>query len=206
MRLGTLATVAVAAALLAACAPATEAPDVLFFGDSYTEGTGLADPSERWTSQVSAELGWQEVNAGCPGSGFTSPALRCGTFLDRLPQLASLDPRIVIVAGGLNDAAASTDDVRAAITATLESVRAQWPGAEVWVVSAVGFEGFAALEAINAHLESESARLGMRWVDLGQPLLAGGDVLLGDRIHPNERGHVLIAEAFITAVGQRIQP
>lgn len=198
------AVVAVVGTMLAACSadsPPAEPTQVLFFGDSYTVGTGLDDASARWTSQVATELGWVEINAGCPGSGFTRSALRCGTFAERLPELAVFEPDVVVVAGGLNDRA--HPDPEPAIAATLDAVAQQWPDADVWVVSAVGYAGMedaAVLDQINAALESHARARSMRWLDLGQPLLDRPDLILGDRLHPTEAGHRLIALAFLAAL------
>ena len=175
--------------VLAGCMSPHESPTVLFVGDSYTAGTALADTSHRWSSMVSRDQGWSEVNAGCPGSGFTQSAVRCGTFAQRLPELASLDASIVIIAGGINDWA--SPNPQPDIAATLDLAAAQWPEADIWVVSA--------LVSINAIVASEAAERGMRWIDLGQPLLGADDAMAGDRLHPNEAGHQLIAQAFLGA-------
>lgn len=186
--------------LLCGCASPTAPPTVLFFGDSYTAGTALVDTTERWSTVVSQDQGWHEVNAGCPGSGFTQAALRCGTFTQRLPELESLQPDVVVIAGGINDWASL--DPRPSIASTLDLAEAQWPSAQIWVVSAVGFDGFRgldALEDINRILAEESVARGMTWIDLGQPLLGADDAMAGDGVHPNSAGHQLIAHAFLMA-------
>ncbi len=39
-------------------------PRVWFYGDSMTEGLGVSNPSNRWTSQLSGLKKWYEVNEG----------------------------------------------------------------------------------------------------------------------------------------------
>ncbi len=190
-----------------AAAPAAPAaaPVALFIGDSYTEGTGLTgeDLRARWTSVVSAELGWKEVNAGCSGSGYVRRGLLCNnTFAERIPSVTFTKPDVVLLMGGVNDVGSPPSEGALAATDTLEAVVAAFPDARVVVISGITFEAPnpATLTAINQALEASAGELGVTYLDIGQPLAENPDLLGPDGLHPNIAGHAEIAERVIAAL------
>src|SRR5450432_1374062 len=107
IRLGLFKGLAVAvllagAPLLRAAGPAPEVHTVLFFGDSLTEGYGLADPdAESYPAQVQKHideehLPWHVINAGL--SGETSAG-----GLRRIDWVMNQKPDIFVLELGAND-------------------------------------------------------------------------------------------------------
>lgn len=87
-------------------------PRVIFFGDSYTEGTGAGMPSMGLAQTTGTLLGWRDLwISGVGGTGYLNDAGVVGktTFRDRVEaDVIAYDPAIVIVAGGLNDHSAGS--------------------------------------------------------------------------------------------------
>jgi lysophospholipase L1-like esterase len=211
-----IAVIAVIVAV-AACSPSssdaaqsTAAPvthvTALFVGDSYTEGVGLATPrQERWSALVSSAQGWTEVNAGCSGSGYTRQGLLCGTtFEERIASLTNVEPDVVVIWGGVNDAGATSDHAATAASDTIAAYAQAFPGAQLIVLNAVYFASPEPepVAAINATLPAAVREASGRWVDIG-PLLAENPGLIGqDGLHPNAGGHKAIADALLAALSE----
>ncbi len=115
-----------------------DAPVVAFYGDSYTRGTGASAPEKRWSTIVSAERGWYEINRSENGLGFVNRRASMGAGLDDIPALVIADdPDIVFVTMGLNDNFSydrAADDIRAAIDSDLGRLRDGLPEARIVVV------------------------------------------------------------------------
>src|SRR5690606_35686817 len=118
-------------------------PTALFIGDSFTFGTGVAEKRQRWTTLVSEQLGWNEVNEGLGGTGYvrTSGVSGCGidycpSYREHIEGLTDLDPDIVVISGGQNDGAPA-NDYRAAVDSTFAAAKQNWPDAEFYVTSPV---------------------------------------------------------------------
>ncbi|WP_430868306.1 SGNH/GDSL hydrolase family protein [Demequina aurantiaca] len=213
--------VAVAAATLVAagCAgqpapvaePATasaDAPVVLFLGDSYTEGTGLAteDLQSRWSTVLADRRGWQEVNAGCNGSGYTRPGATCGnTYAERLPSLDASDPDIVIVSGGVNDLGATPETIDSQVSQTFTELRDTFPGAQLYAVNGIYYTGNETpplLDYLNESVSSAVTRVEGTYLNIGDPLLGHPELMARDGLHPNPAGHLLIADLTQSALQQ----
>lgn len=115
---------------------------VLFIGDSYTDGRhGLREMSP--SCRAAASLGMLCHLSAVPGTGYVSggPANRfvvdeyrgySTSFAERIPSLAqSVDPRVVVLDGGRNDAFVPRSHLLAAMTATVADVHAAWPRATI---------------------------------------------------------------------------
>lgn len=87
---------------------------VAIMGDSYTTGEFLPDRSKGWAYQVGAGKDWAVKLNGVGGTGFVNPG-PCGAqaYSDRIARVLTLDPQVLIVEGGLNDANASAADIQA---------------------------------------------------------------------------------------------
>jgi hypothetical protein len=84
---------------------------VVFYGSSTVSGAGIEDPANRFSSIVSRELGWDEVNLGIPESLVTGRDLdaqivsqRSGVV--RVPDIFDEKPDLVVVLYGADDVAA----------------------------------------------------------------------------------------------------
>lgn len=74
---------------------------VLVIGDSWSVGLGQDDLTRSWAGRLPGEVHVR----GFSGSGFSAGASGCGrvSFHDRAPTALGVQPRLVVVEGGLND-------------------------------------------------------------------------------------------------------
>ena len=197
VRWGLMAAVAVLTAPLMACAPSAP-PTAIFLGDSDTAGVALPmDQIEsRWPTLVSQHFGWREVNAGCDGSGYTQMGAGCSsTYRERVDRLLEEDPDVIVVSGGISDLGAGLGEIEAAVHATFVTLRDTFPDATIYAVGAVGTDrrSVHSIEDLNAIVETQSAKVGAIYVDLGDPLAGRPDLLAVDG-SPNAEGHAVLAE------------
>jgi lysophospholipase L1-like esterase len=187
-------------------------PSVLFIGDSYTGGHGLAEMSYGCIAAV--RMGWLCDLGAMPGTGYISggPANRSTyeylgvttSFSERIPHLAAkYEPQIVILDGGRDDLFAPREDVFRAMRSTIEDVRRTWPNAQIVFVRPrflakprddLGFD-----DDFMARLKSDPATSGVLFVDpiawfIGTDTTA---LLSADGIHPNPLGDRDLASALV---------
>lgn len=219
--------VVVAASLalgLAACAdprPAPTAPStavpadgpvVSFYGDSYTRGTGASSPENRWSTIVSAERGWQEINRSENGLGFVNRRASMRDGLDDIPALVIADhPDIVFVTMGLNDNFSydtRADDIHATIDSDLTRLREGLPDARIVVVEPFWYtdDRPASVDVIAGWVEDAADRIGAdhisgasHWLD-GHYATAQVSWMAGDGLHPNDIGYAVMAERMDAAL------
>jgi len=189
-------------------------PTILAFGDSLTEGYGLASsqsfPSQLETLLQARHPGAAVINAGRSGDTTISAA-------DRLPQVLSqlgrrrdlvpdLVPNLVIVELGAND--------------LLQGIPLETTSANLdAILFELGRRGFPALLAqmeppafLGAFARGCAAiytELGARHGVAVAPFLPKGIIgnpalTLRDRVHPNAAGTALIAREFLPAVEREL--
>ncbi|WP_436533039.1 SGNH/GDSL hydrolase family protein [Actinoplanes sp. HUAS TT8] len=186
-------------------------PTVVFYGDSIVTGwKGTTHPRARWSSLLSDELGWREVNLSIDGMGFFrrrgpraavdryEPSATDTTLLDAAIRL---EPDAVIVCLAANDIrmlAEHADEIRGAIERDLTRLRDDLPGRPVLVVTY-----YAHIELsergtlINGWIAEAADRLGLRYVDAFRRAIDSNDALLcDDGVHPNDDGHRALADAI----------
>lgn len=221
----TLAASAAAALIATGCAGPTapaaqpttasaDAPVVLFLGDSYTEGTGLAteDLPTRWSTVLSGRQSWTEINAGCNGSGYTQRGVCGTTYAERLAFLSDVDPDIVIVSGGVNDLGATEQLIDTQVSETFVDLRQTFPDVPLYAVNGIFYTGDATpplLTHLNESVAREVAKVGGMYLAIGDPLLGEPELMASDGLHPNPAGHALIAdltESALKQAGARITP
>lgn len=111
-------------------------PRVAVIGDSYTGGSG-APPTgytalSGWVQTMADILGWDDVIAGgIGGSGWIAKGAANANFEDRVPDIISWAPSVVVFAGGQNDASQTNTNVGAAVSRTLAALRAGLPSATI---------------------------------------------------------------------------
>ncbi|TFC98947.1 SGNH/GDSL hydrolase family protein [Cryobacterium sinapicolor] len=169
---------------------------VAFYGDSYTRGTGATATDSRWSTIVSAERGWTEVNPSRNGLGFVNQR-RAGD--DLVDQIIAARPDIVISTMGLNDnfsMPSRADEIEAAIISDFETIRVALPEARLIVVEPfwyteerpdsvdqiIGWVQAAALAADADYIPGAS-----HWLD-GHP-----EWMADDGLHPNDAGYASLA-------------
>ena len=190
----------VALVLVAGCRKASitnarpSGANVIAFGDSLTAGYRVAE-GEGWPERLSAIVGRPIVNRGVSGD-------TTGDGLARLERdVLDGDPRIVLVCLGGNDmlrrmpADQQFDNLRAIIR------RIQEKGA---LVVLIGTEGYKVLSPVDygERYEALARETGAVYVpDLLKGVLMDPSLML-DQIHPNARGHEMIARRIAGEAGE----
>ena len=192
------------------------APSVLFIGDSYTGGSGLAELSP--SCVAATHMGWLCRLAAVPGTGYISggPANRftvdpyaseSTSLAERIPRLAKIyEPSVVVLDGGRNDEFPPRDDVFKAMAATIDQVRRAWPTATLvfvrprWLDHPEDDLGFD--DDFIANLLVQPGAEGMVVID---PIswFIGRDtsgMLSNDRTHPNQQGEQQLAKALVDSL------
>ncbi|OZD63129.1 SGNH/GDSL hydrolase family protein [Rhodococcus sp. 06-1460-1B] len=191
-----------------AAPPAWSIPDsvqvVAFLGDSYRKGIGASSNGQRWTTLVSAAMGWSELNLAEDGSGYTTSYLGQKTdYGIKLDVIAAAQPDVVVVSGGRNDYEAGTASVTGAIASSLfDAIKSAAPNTEVIVTSPIwdSTEPPANFPTLIDGVKAATASAEGRYLDIGEPLADHPDMIDPDRLHPNNAGHRAIASAVVSAL------
>jgi len=205
------------ALLLTACSPFTaatppdaelpaDAPVVAFYGDSYTRGTGASDLSLRWSTRISRDRGWREVNPSVDGLGFVNNRDVLGADLPG--EIIEADPDIVLVTMGLNDAFSYErvgDGIRDRIEEDLERLSTELPDARLIVVEPFWYttDRPASIEAIIGWVKAAADEVGADYIPGASRWIQGreGEMAL-DGLHPNDAGYDLIAQKMDAALSE----
>jgi lysophospholipase L1-like esterase len=188
--------------------PATAAgKKIAFIGDSYTAGSGVSSQSMRWTTQLSLARGWEEVNLGLGGTGYliTNKAPD-GTvrrnYQARIAEAVRAKPDVVIVSGGGNDLALDTPAVVEAVQAFYPALRKALPKAQIIAINPLwgATDMPAALPELQAAVKASVAGVGGAFVDIGQPLVGHPELVVEDKVHPNDEGAGAIAKLTDSAL------
>lgn len=208
---------------LVACAPASpsaevstptpaDGPVVSFYGDSYTRGTGASSSDRRWSTVISVDRGWQEINRSENGLGFVNRRAGMRDGLDDIPALVIADrPDIVFVTMGLNDNFSyddRADEIRSAIDSDLQRLRDGLPAARIVVVEPFWYiaDRPASVDVISGWVEDAAARIGAAHIDGASRWLDGhyaddpDSWMAGDGLHPNDTGYAHMAERMDAAL------
>jgi acyl-CoA thioesterase-1 len=169
---------------------------LVFVGTSLTAGLGL-EPDSAYPMLIqrkidSAGLPFEVTNAGV--SGETSAGL-----LERLDWLLRGDFRVLVLETGANDGlrGISPADVRANLSAALDSIRAKRPDAKVVLVQMEALPNFGAkyAAAFHALYRDVAAEKGVTLIPFLLDSVAGRRELnQRDGVHPNDRGERIVAE------------
>ena len=199
---------AVAAFVPFVAAAAADTKTVLFFGDSLTAGYGLEDPAtEAFPALVQKKidavgLPWRVVNAGL--SGETSAGGR-----RRVDWILRQPVDIFVLALGGNDGLRGIppDATRANLQAIIDRVRAKDPSLRIVLVGIaappnMGAEFTQAFAAIFPELAAKNHLPLIPFLLEG----VGGrpELNQADGIHPNEKGHAIVAEIVWAALKSRL--
>lgn len=176
--------------------PAPTAPKAAFIGDSYTAGSGANTKFNRWSSLLSEERGWIELNYGIGGTNYaTGSRERNGRpFHDRLTDLVISQPDIVIVSSaGLS----LSERQELGIKQTFQTLRSELPDARIIAVSPFYWREELPLRHIKFGEQIRDAvqDAGGEYLDIGHPLGADYPALIAaDGNHPNDAGYEMIAK------------
>lgn len=179
-------------------------PVVAFYGDSYTLGTGASEPGKRWSTILSEDRGWNEVNPSVNGLGFVNNRSPEGDPIaggrNLVDQVVEARPDIVFITMGLNDNFSfdrAADEIEAAIRADLTELDRKLPDARFIVVEPFWYTDARpdSVETIIGWVRDAADRIdadyipgASRWIE-GHP-----EWMAADGLHPNDRGYAEIAE------------
>jgi lysophospholipase L1-like esterase len=182
---------------------------VAFLGDSLTEGVG-APPEQGFAWRLASKLGWEAATVdGVSGSGYLASG--AGRPLpERVWGIVRVDPDVVVVSGGNNDAfqGFAPQDVRPAAEQTFRALAAGLPDARIVVLGPFPTSpaALSSPDAMNQAVRAAAKAVGVEYVDARQvvddvPLSMVGDYLSADGLHPNEAGHEAIATELAEILG-----
>lgn len=184
------------AVVMPAALPAAETRTLVFFGDSLTAGFGV-DPDEAFPALIrdridAAGRPWRVVNAGLSGET-TAGGLRRLDWILRQP----VDILVLELGGndGLRGIPPATSRVN--LQTMIERVRSRYPGCVVVLAGMqmppnMGADYQRAFAAIFPELAAKNRTPFIPFLLEG----VGGipELNLADGIHPNPRGHQIVAE------------
>jgi lysophospholipase L1-like esterase len=200
------------------------------FGDSVTAGQAASDSSHRWANTIAASKGYLLTNSGIPRTTLQNtpqdavPELGSAivnngrdTYSERI---INYNPDIVFILYGLNDirftgTTFTTENfehdlgevidglitsgilARNIIIGSPPYIKNYTSGSAVWNGGSVTKH----LQYVNKCSDVAIAK-GTKYVNIYQWMIDnGGDALLGnDGIHPNDSGHSVIADAFLSVI------
>ncbi|RFU19714.1 SGNH/GDSL hydrolase family protein [Geodermatophilus marinus] len=173
-------------------------PLVAFLGDSWTRGAG-ATGRHGYAPMTADRLGWGWVALGVGGSGYSVPGPNDSTYGERVDAVLAVGADVVVVQGTLNERRGAPEALLPAAADTLTRLRAgAGPGTRVLVVGASHNPGTppATIDRVNRALAAAAARAGVPFVDpAAQNWIDPADpAVWADPIHPNDRGHRLVAD------------
>ncbi len=174
-----------------------EGPRTAVIGDSWSQGSDLADPARSWPSRLEGRV----VVDGFGGSGFTAEASPCQgvAFPLRVGRALATDPDLLVVQGGLNDFDVSATAVRDGVEQTLRRLE----GHQVVVVGPAPAPRRAAGAArVDALLAEVAAAAGAPYVSTSDWELE----YLPDRLHLTPEGHAEFGDAVQEEISDLLDP
>jgi acyl-CoA thioesterase-1 len=204
---------AIAAVAAEPAQPSSEASatrNIVFFGDSLTAGYGLDDPStESYPALIqkkidAAGLPWRVVNAGLSGETTSGGARRVEWILRQPVDL------FVLALGG-NDGLRGIDPgiSRTSLQRIIDRVREKNPNAKIVLAGmmmppTLGADYTRQFAAMYPELAKKNSATLLPFLLDG----VGGDASLNqaDQIHPNVRGHAVVAETVWKVIKPLLTP
>ncbi len=185
------------AALLAR---AKKGADVVFLGDSLTQGWEGPDGAEAWKKHFEP---LKAANFGAGGDHTEHVLWR----LTEGKELQELKPKVIVLqVGGSNLAANSTDEIVDGVTAVVKELSAQKPAAKVLLMGLLPRGAKAddkfrnKIKEVNKGLAQLDDGKKVRYLDPGAKFLdKEGDLtedLMPDGLHPSAEGYAAWAEAI----------
>lgn len=195
-------------------APPAAAQPVAFIGDSYVGGSGEGGMRDKgWPALVTTQLEQQGIHirpdiGSAGGSGYVNRGPTDKVFADLIPEAVHPDDRLVVVFGSRNDRGIPTDTLATAVRDTLAGVKATAPNAALLVIGPTWFgDPTPAILEVRDTLRAQAQAVGAVFIDpitdgwfTGQAGLEGAD-----GVHPNDAGHVYLAEKIGPLITQQLR-
>jgi acyl-CoA thioesterase I len=186
-------------------------------GDSYTIGTAVRSPEERFPNQLVAALSTPpslELVANLGVNGYTSADL----IRDELPELDRLAPEFVTIAIGTNDVVQDvpSDRFEANLATILDELRSRLPADRIVAVGMPDYtvtpsggdygdprlraDAIAANDASMARLAGERGIAFVPVLDLSLRALVDPGLVAADGLHPSGAQYALWVERILPVV------
>jgi lysophospholipase L1-like esterase len=193
-------------------------------GDSYTIGTALDDPAQRWPNQLVAAIGGDpptlDLVANLGVNGYTSGSV----VGSELPQLDALRPEFASLLIGVNDVVQGVPEATYAanVSRILGELLARLPADRIVTVSTPDYtvtpsgadygdpaRRAAGIRRNDAILRGEATARGIAWVDIHDlSLRAAADrsLVADDGLHPSGAQYALWVERIAPVVRRLLTP
>lgn len=181
-------------------------PQMLVFGDSYTEGNGADGPDSTFARVAAGQLDWPVETDGKGGTGYLNRGPNGEeSFAQRIQNLeTSSPPNIVLIQGGLNDAPES-GDLTVAAQEVIGLMRARFPEAQVILLGPVDpAPPYPNLARVVEALRTAAANEQVPFIDASGWITPEGveQYSAGDGLHVNQAGHDYIGTRLAEALGK----
>ncbi|MFT4124657.1 MAG: SGNH/GDSL hydrolase family protein [Gordonia sp. (in: high G+C Gram-positive bacteria)] len=191
--------------------------EVAVIGDSYTSGSAVGGRGDRAWPRIVAQLVKRQVPnavfkiAAMGGSGYVAQGRTQLTFNDQVRRVVSRNTDVVVIFGSRNDLIATNDELEAAVTGTLTTVRSLSPGANIILIGPAWVNEYppGALLTQRDLIAGVARQFGInlldpvrsQWFTTRKPELVGSD-----NTHPNDAGHRMMASKIYPIVLSAIDP
>lgn len=192
-------------------------PRIAVVGDSITQGTGSNGIS--WAKAAGMMLNCPDLYVfGIGGSGYINngqAAAGVGEFINRLQNITDQSPDYVVIAGGINDQAATDASFKAAVDEYYAELLTHFMKEQIIICSPFNPGNSAEkILSFRSILEDKALEIGCQFVDFISPdglegvFTGTGDssaktgdgnadiYISSDGIHPNQSGHNHIGRFF----------
>lgn len=185
---------------------------VLFIGDSFTEGYGADDKETRgFAPRLAALRGWNSTRIDGIGlTGFLRPGHVAeaqntyGQRLERLHRSGDFVPNLIIIQGGLNDSRYGSLQLTIAVRDTLRAAKDLWPGVQLLLIGPITHQ--PSLSPINAAYKRGALIADVPYIDANsRPIISkeeSENFTIEDRWHPNDAGHQIVADVLSTRIDE----
>jgi lysophospholipase L1-like esterase len=204
-------TTAVIASVATGCGQA-ETQDVVIavYGDSYSAGGRQGGKGATgWPAIVADRLDAELRLHAAGGAGYMNGSRAADeTFLDQVRAAPDPEADVVVVFGSRNDRDLPRVDIKSQATAVYAAIRSASPSAQLVVIGPAWDDDVAPDEMFLARdaVASAAAAAGALFVDplAGEWLLDRPELIGGDGVHPNDAGHVYLADRIEPVVREAL--
>ena len=175
----------------------------VFWGDSYVNGAGTVGAFSTFAAVAARNLGYTPVILGHGGTGFLAAESDSPHVPDYIRQYkahgfnVSEQPSFVVIEGGLLDQSDDPVELKSAVRFMLDAAKAAFPKALVILLGPADIytPPSAGVAKVNSVMASAAASEHVPFVKISdlEPQSVLLDHISTDGIHPNLKGHELLA-------------
>jgi hypothetical protein len=171
----------------------------ILFGDSFAAGKG-SPPGTPTALQIAADrLGWRAVVLAQQSTGYTTNP----SYTTRLARITTA-PAALLLEGGASDTSASSAQLTAAATSTLQKLQQRFPTTRIVLIGPVAMEQppDASLVRVSRALKAVAAAQHLTFVDpIPWVTVANSEKYLSPSgYYPNAAGHAYLGRLLAAAL------